>query len=142
MRRIMIIDNHTLIRETLTDLLNLELDLRVVAGCAEGGPAAGLVERFEPDVVVCDPVLPDLNGATIVRQILGCRPTTRIVLLTAATFGRLADDALAAGAHACLSKALPFTAILRTIREEAGPLPRRPVPRRRPPGNWSGPSAG
>lgn len=116
-RRVAVVDGHRPIRETLTELLRSELDVHVVAACATGDEALDAAERFRPDVVLIDPMLPD-GDADVVRRLVAALPGSRVVILTAVPHDRLVLAAVDAGAHAVVAKSVPYSAILAAVRAE------------------------
>jgi len=80
--RILIADDHALMRVGLKTMLNALPDLEVVAEADDGRQAVRLAARHRPDVIVMDLMMPVLNGAEATRQILAERPETRILVLT------------------------------------------------------------
>jgi DNA-binding NarL/FixJ family response regulator len=67
--RVIIVDDHPLIRQGLQALLKRETDIEVVAEAADGQEAMGLVEKLKPDIVVLDIVMPGLDGIRAMEQI-------------------------------------------------------------------------
>jgi DNA-binding NarL/FixJ family response regulator len=115
-RRVLVVDGHLPIRETLTELLRSEPDVHVVAACATGAEALDAAERFRPDVVLIDPQLPDgEDGAEVVRRLVAALPGSRVLILTAIPHDRLVLAAVDAGAHAVLVKSAPYSAILAAV---------------------------
>jgi DNA-binding NarL/FixJ family response regulator len=80
--RIVIADDHELVRRGLRSILEGEAGWEVVAEASNGREAVRKVEELRPDVVVIDLSMPELNGLTATRQILQSNPKTEIVLLT------------------------------------------------------------
>jgi DNA-binding NarL/FixJ family response regulator len=117
MKRVLVIDDHAYIRETLVELLDNELDLSVVGSGADGAAAIQLADRLEPDVVVMDAHMPDTDSAGATREILRRHPVTRVIVLTSTPHGHLAAQALAAGARACLAKSGRYSTLVDAIRE-------------------------
>ena len=115
-RRVVVVDGHRPLRETLTELLRAELDVHVVAACETGDEALDAAERFRPDVVIIDPMLPDGDGAEVVRRLVAALPESRVVILTALPHDRVVLAAVDAGAHAVLAKSVPYSAILAAVR--------------------------
>jgi DNA-binding NarL/FixJ family response regulator len=116
MKRVVVVDDHAYIRETLVELLDNELDLAVVGSGADGAAAIALADQLEPDVVVMDARMPGIDGAVATEEILRRRPLTWVIVLTSAPDGHLATRALAAGARACLAKSGSYSALVDAIR--------------------------
>jgi two-component system response regulator NreC len=114
--RILLADDHGVLRDGLTLLINAQPDMQVVA-CARGGrEAVQLAAQLEPQVVVLDVSMPDLGGAEAAEQIRGCCPGARILALT-----RYADQGylrrlLDAGASGYVLKRTAGGALIDAIR--------------------------
>ena len=80
---ILLVDDHTIIRQGMQVLLDAEDDLVVVGQAQNGRQAVEMAIRLRPDVVVMDIAMPMLNGIEATRQILDSVPTTRVVVLSA-----------------------------------------------------------
>lgn len=80
--RILIVDDHSITREGLKVLLNKMDNFEVIAEAENGRVAVSLARKLEPDVVVMDINMPDLNGVDAARQILADLPQTRIIALS------------------------------------------------------------
>jgi two-component system response regulator NreC len=114
--RILLADDHGVLRDGLTMLINAQPDMQVVA-CARGGrEAVQLAAQFKPQLVVLDVSMPDLGGAEAAEQIRGCCPGVRILALT-----RYADQGylrrlLEAGASGYVLKRTAGDALIDAIR--------------------------
>jgi two-component system, NarL family, response regulator NreC len=98
--RIMLVDDHPVLRSGLKTLLSMESDFEVVAEAQDGKSALDMVCDVSPDVVLMDVSMPNLGGAEATQQMLKSNPALRILALSAheeATFARLLLDAGAAG---------------------------------------------
>jgi DNA-binding NarL/FixJ family response regulator len=115
MKRVLVIDDHAYVRETLVELLSNEPGLTVVGSGADGVAAVELVDQFEPDVLVMDVQMPGSDGVEATRQIVRRHTKTRVVILTATPHGRLAVQALEAGAHALLAKSGRYSTLVDAI---------------------------
>jgi len=80
---VLLVDDHTIIRQGMQVLLDVEADLVVVGQAQNGRQAVEMALRLRPDVVVMDIAMPLLNGIEATRQILDCLPATRVVMLSA-----------------------------------------------------------
>src|SRR4051812_42319146 len=103
-RRVMVVDDHNFCRENLVEVLGAEPDLLLVANCCNGAEAVRLVDETCPDVVVMDLQMPVMNGADATREILRRRSAVRVIIVTGMPGSPLAEQAIAAGAHACIPK--------------------------------------
>ena len=102
--RILIVDDHALIRRGLADLLRYEKDLAVVGEASDGEAAVAVATELKPDVVVMDLMMPVMDGVEATRRIKAVLPEAKILILT--TFGTSVDvaRAIAAGASGAIMK--------------------------------------
>ena len=117
--RIILVDDHELLRFGLTMLLQFQKDMEIVGGAGNGAEAVPLVRKLKPDVVVMDLMMPQMDGVESTRRILAELPDTRILLLT--SFGTAADviRAIRAGAAGALVKDTPNDRLIVAIRDVA-----------------------
>src|SRR5207247_6996458 len=80
---VVLAEDHSIVREGLRTLLQVESDLEVVGEAATGRQAVEMVGRLHPAVVVMDIAMPLLNGLEATRQILKAVPATRVLILSA-----------------------------------------------------------
>lgn len=80
--RVMLVDDHSVIREALRMLLESQPDIEVIADVENGREAVAAAERLTPDVVLMDLVMPGLNGLEATRQIRKISPSTKVVVLS------------------------------------------------------------
>ena len=111
--RILVVDDHELVREGVTARLASAAGLSVVGEASCGEEAVDRVTELMPDVVVIDYQLPDGNGVTLCRRVRGISPLTRCVIYTAT--GVDYNDAIAAGASAVVLKQLVGDQLIETI---------------------------
>ena len=117
--RILLADDHSLIRMGLAALFKYQKDIKVVGEAEDGDEAVRLALRLKPDVVVMDLAMPVMDGATATARIREVLPETRVLILT--SFGTSADlsRALAAGATGALNKDSGNDELLTAIRTVA-----------------------
>jgi DNA-binding NarL/FixJ family response regulator len=96
--RILIADDHELIRRGLVSALSDRPEWTVVAEAADGRQACELAARLTPEIAVLDLTMPELNGLEATRQIRASTPKTRILIVTAHESEQLIRDVLDAGA--------------------------------------------
>jgi two-component system, NarL family, response regulator LiaR len=114
--RVLVVDNHNLFRTALSSALASHPDIEVVAEASGGWQGVRLADELEPDVVLIDLRMPDLEGPEATREILERRPSTCVVGLTV----ELDDaDAVAAGACGCLAKDTPIDGIVDAVHAAA-----------------------
>lgn len=114
--RVLIADDHPIVREGLRTLLAEEPDLEVVGEAASGEAAIEQVERLEPDVVLMDLRMPGLGGLGALKGIRLRRPRTQVVVLTSFAEDKDVQEAVAAGAVGYLLKDALRDELLRAIR--------------------------
>ena len=126
--RIVIADDHQLMREGLSSLLSQQADIRVVGEAINGREAVQLAERENPDEVVMDVSMPDLNGIDATRQILSRSPRTRVIALSMHSDRQFVAEMFRAGARGYLLKDSAFeelaSAITRVAKDETYIAPR------------------
>ena len=97
--RILIADDHTLMRVGLKTMLRYQPDMTVVGEATNGAEAVALAKELQPDVIIMDLMMPELSGADATRQILESDPNSKIVILT--SFEASVDMARALKYGAC-----------------------------------------
>jgi len=102
--RILLVDDHAVIRQALRMLLENQPELEVVADVENGREAVQAVEKLNPDVVLMDVVMPGLNGLEATRQIRRASPGTRVVMLSGFVDEDQLLEALRAGASGYIIK--------------------------------------
>ena len=114
--RILLVDDHGLMRLGLATLMKYHKDLSVIGGADNGKEAVEQAKALKPDVIVMDLVMPVMEGVEATRRIHAEQPEIKIMILT--TFGTSADVARAvqAGAVAALMKDTPNDELLNAIR--------------------------
>ena len=118
MIRVAIAEDQGLVRDALAQLLSREADFTIVGEAATGTEALALAER-QPDIMLLDVEMPEMDGIAACRQILARYPNIRVVMLT--TFARpgALRQALAAGARGFLLKDDPVTVLAEKLRAVA-----------------------
>jgi DNA-binding NarL/FixJ family response regulator len=117
--RVLIADDHPLIRSGLRALLGREKEFEVVGEAADGYQALELVEQLKPDVVMLDVSMPRLNGIDVAKKISATTPSTRIIIVSIHSDESYVLRALKAGAKGYLLKASPEGDILNAVRAVA-----------------------
>ena len=114
--RVVVADDHEIVRQGLVGLLGEEFDLELVGEAANGREAVDLAYRLRPDVIVMDVSMPVMSGIEATRQIKAYVPETRIVGLSMFSDPEVAAQMRSAGADAFLSKTDPSDQLLSAIR--------------------------
>jgi DNA-binding NarL/FixJ family response regulator len=114
--RVLLADDHKLIRAGLVLVVQQQPDLSVIGEADDGRQAVQLVESLKPDVVVMDIGMPSLNGIEAARQITASRPDTAVVILSMHADEGYVLRALKAGARAYLLKDSATTDLVQAIR--------------------------
>jgi DNA-binding NarL/FixJ family response regulator len=114
--RILLADDHTVMRNGLRLLLERQPHLQVVGEAADGRQAVALSETLNPDVVVMDIAMPNLNGIEAARQIVNRNPRTAIAILSMHSDESYVIRALKAGARAYLLKDSAEADLLAAVR--------------------------
>lgn len=114
--RVLLVDDHTLMRQGLRAILEQEKDLRIVGEAADGREALRRVTKLKPDVVVVDISMPKVNGIEATRRILAARPSTRIVALSMHDGEDYVEQILRAGATGYVLKDAPARDLVAAIR--------------------------
>ena len=114
--RILIVDDHEIVRHGLRHLLEREADMEIIGEAGTGLDAVRMAEGERPDVVLLDAKLGDVDGADVCRRVLAVSPATAVVVLTAYLQDGIILGALAAGARGYLIKDVELAEIKRSVR--------------------------
>ena len=114
--KILLVDDHQIMRDGLRSLIEKRPGLEVVAEAENGRAAVKLTRRFRPDVIVMDINMPDLNGIDASRQIIAEFPGTKIIVFSMHTDHQFVAGALKAGVSGYLQKDSAFEELDRAIR--------------------------
>jgi two-component system, NarL family, response regulator len=114
--RVIVADDHLILRLGLVTLINGEPDMRVVAEASSGQEVIELVRRHHPDVTLLDLRMPGLGGVEAIAAVCGEDPAARIIVLTIHKGDEAVYRALRAGARGYLLKDVPCEEILAAIR--------------------------
>ena len=113
--RIVIADDHEMVRRGLAATLADDERWTVVAQADNGRDAAQLVATHRPDIAILDLSMPELNGLDATRRILAARPETRVLILTAHESEQLVREVLAAGARGYVLKSDAGRILVRAV---------------------------
>jgi DNA-binding NarL/FixJ family response regulator len=114
--QIFLADDHTVLRDGLRLLLEMQPDMRVVGDAADGRAAVQLMARLKPDVALIDVAMPELNGIEATRQILSDSPQTQVIILSMHGAAEYVVRALQAGARGYLLKDVDGSTIVAAVR--------------------------
>lgn len=114
--RILIVDDHAVVREGLRTFLELQDGLEVVGEAGDGEEALPLAERLEPDVVLMDLVMPKLDGVGAMRELRVRAPKARVIVLTSFLEDERLLPAIRAGAAGYLLKNVQPQELARAVR--------------------------
>lgn len=114
--RVLLADDHALMREGLRALLSTVGDIEVVGEAANGHTALDFVQQLAPDVVIMDIAMPVLNGVEAARLIRGRFPATRLIMLSMHSTSEHVHRALAAGASGYLLKESAVREVIEAVR--------------------------
>jgi DNA-binding NarL/FixJ family response regulator len=116
--RVLVVDDHPMVRTALTATFEDEDGLTVVGECADGSEVVEAAARLRPDVICMDMSMPTMNGVAATEALRAARSDALIVMLTASPAHRSA--VAAAGADALVPKSARGDALLRCLRAVAG----------------------
>ena len=119
--RVVLADDHTVVRQGLKMFLDLDPEIEVVGEAANGQEAVKLAEAEQPDVVVMDVVMPGMDGIAATEALRALLPRCAVVIHSLHDDAKTEARALAAGAAAFVCKCAPAEALLTAIRRVAAP---------------------
>jgi len=115
MIRIMIVDDHTILRQGIKELLSLNDEFEVVGEASDGREALTMVERCMPDIVFMDISMPGMGGIAATREIKKRYPDVRIIILTMYHNSQYVHESFQAGASGYLLKAASFNELVLAV---------------------------
>jgi len=118
--RVLIADDHAVVRQGLRTFLALQDDMEVVADAADGEEAVRAAREHAPDIVLMDLVMPNMDGVEATRRIASERPATRVIALTSFLEDDKVLPAVRAGAAGYLLKDVGPPELVRAIRTVHG----------------------
>jgi DNA-binding NarL/FixJ family response regulator len=116
---VLLADDHTVVRQGLRVLLEVEGDMKVVGEAETGREAVLLSKKLKPDVIVLDVAMPVLNGLEATRQITRSVPSTKVLILSSYSDDEYVEQLIDAGAIGYLVKQTAANDLLKAIREAA-----------------------
>jgi two-component system, NarL family, response regulator NreC len=118
--RVLLVEDHETVRQGLRMVLESQADIEVVAEAPNGRIAVQHSERYQPDVVVLDLSMPEMNGLAAAQAIKQRSPDTAIVALTRHDDAAFVDELMKAGATGYVLKQSPTNELLHAVRTVAG----------------------
>jgi DNA-binding NarL/FixJ family response regulator len=117
--KVLLADDHRIVREGLRSCLSKEKSIEVVGEAENGRQAVELAARLRPNVVIMDIGMPDLNGFEATRQIVDSSPNTRVIALSMHAEERHVSEMLRAGASGYLKKDCGFGELIQAVEDVA-----------------------
>ena len=114
--RVMIVDDHAVVRQGLRSFLELQGDIEVVGEAADGAEAVAQAKDLLPDVILMDLVMPGMDGVEATRNITAAVPSTRVLVLTSFSEDEKVFASIKAGAHGYLMKDVLPPELIKAIR--------------------------
>ena len=116
MKTVLLVEDHTLMRSGIRAMLEASGDMKVVGECADGREAVSVYQRLQPDIVLMDVAMPNLNGIEAARQIVSSRPGARVIMLSMHADGQYVFESLRAGASGYVLKDAAFADLMAAIQ--------------------------
>ena len=114
--RVLLVDDHAVVRTGLKTFFDLQPDIEVVGEAADGSEGVAMARRLEPDVVLMDLLMPNMDGITAISRIKAERTETEIVTMTSFIEEEKVTSALEAGASGYLLKDAEAEEVAQAIR--------------------------
>jgi DNA-binding NarL/FixJ family response regulator len=125
--KILIVDDHPMMREALQTALEDEKDMHVIGEAANGIEGVKSAAKLAPDVIIMDLLMPGMNGLEAIAQICAANPQARILVSTSLEDEEKVFAAIQAGALGYFPKTAPRTYLLEAIRKVADGIPYLPA---------------
>ena len=113
--RVLVADDHAMVREGMAEMLSLNDDIEVVAQARDGREAVALAKREAPDVVILDVEMPVMGAQAALRRLQELSPPPKVVIVTVFAERRLVSELLGLGASAFLSKSASSQDLISTV---------------------------
>ena len=114
--KILIVDDHGIVREGLKVLFRAEQDMEVVGVAPDGYQAIEMANKFSPDVVIMDITMPEMNGIDATRELVARNPGIKIIVLSVHSERNIVIEVLRAGAAGYVLKTYLFDELARAVR--------------------------
>jgi len=116
MIKVLVVDDHPLVRQGINVLLDTYDDIAVVGEAENGRKSVEMCKNYKPDIVLMDLIMPEVNGVEATRRILKDNPSVKVVILTSYIDKKLIEDSLKAGATGYVLKNISGDNLVETIR--------------------------
>ena len=117
--QVLIVDDHAVVRQGLRSLLENQPDIVVAGEAADGATAVAMTKELAPDVILMDLLMPGMSGMEAIRRIHESGSTARILVLSSSVEDHLVKQALQAGAHGYVLKAIRVADLVAAIKRVA-----------------------
>jgi len=117
--KILIADDHAILRTGLRSIFSTQKDIEVVGDASDGHMAIAMTETVHPDIVLMDLEMPGMNGIEATAELTRKHPDTKVLILTTFGTSNSIDMALKAGAVGAILKTAEFTELMTAIRKAA-----------------------
>jgi two-component system, NarL family, response regulator NreC len=117
---VLLADDHPIVRQGLRHLLEAEPDLKIVGEASDGLHAVQLTEKFRPNVLIVDMMMPDLNGLEVLRQVKDRSPATCCIVLSMQSADVYVVEALKAGALGYVLKETGPSELVNAVQQVIG----------------------
>jgi len=117
---VLLADDHPIVRQGLRHLLEAEPDLKIVGEASDGLQAVQLTEKFKPNVLIVDIMMPDLNGLEVLRQVKDRSPATCSIVLSMQSADVYVVEALKAGALGYVLKETGPSELVNAVQQVIG----------------------
>lgn len=114
---VLIVDDHTVVRDGLNALISAEPGMKVIGSCGDGAEAVRLAVDLQPDVILLDLVMPRMDGVQATLEIRKVYPKARILVLTSFAENHMVFSAIKAGAMGYLMKDTSSDELIQAIRD-------------------------
>ncbi len=115
--KVLLVDDHKIVSDSLVPLLNSQPDIEVVGQASNGRKAVELTQELNPDIVIMDVVMEELNGIEATRHIIAQCPGIKVLILSMQADRRYVTGSLNAGASGYLTKSCSFEELVTAIRK-------------------------
>ena len=117
MIKVLIVDDHPLVRQGIKALLDVYEDIEVTGDAENGREAIEMCKNYKPDIVLMDLVMPEVSGIEATKEVLKYWPTIKIIILTSFIDKKLIKDAFKAGAIGYVLKNISGNNLVESIRD-------------------------